>query len=121
MPPKVNEMGGGRLKIDMLNSGAVVKPFSVMDATHSGVLDGNHSVPAYWYGKHRAASLFGTGPCIRHQCRTSSWAGSITAAARRSIDELTQEILKLNVVRLLRLRHADTAARLVQEGAQGSG
>ncbi|MGA7004550.1 MAG: twin-arginine translocation signal domain-containing protein, partial [Pseudolabrys sp.] len=59
---KVNEMGGGRLKIDFLNSGAVVKPFSVMDATHSGVLDGNYSVPAYWYGKHRAASLFGTGP-----------------------------------------------------------
>ena len=46
----------------MLNAGAVVKPFSVMDGVQSGVLDGAHSVPAYWYGKHRAASLFGTGP-----------------------------------------------------------
>ncbi|MGB8042263.1 MAG: twin-arginine translocation signal domain-containing protein, partial [Pseudolabrys sp.] len=33
---KVNEMGGGRLKIDYLNAGAVVKAFSVMDATSSG-------------------------------------------------------------------------------------
>ncbi len=37
----VNEMGGGRLKIDYLNAGAVVKAFSVMDATSQGVLDGN--------------------------------------------------------------------------------
>ena len=59
---KVNTMGGGRLKIDYLNAGAVVKAFSVMDAVHSGVLDAGHTVPAYWYGKHRAASLFGTGP-----------------------------------------------------------
>ena len=29
---KVNAMGGGRLKIDYLNAGAVVKAFSVMDA-----------------------------------------------------------------------------------------
>src|SRR5690606_30823130 len=41
---KVNSMGGGRLKIDFLNAGAVVKPFSVMDATSTGVLDANWSV-----------------------------------------------------------------------------
>jgi hypothetical protein len=34
------------LKIDFLNSGSVVKPFSVMDATSTGVLDGHWSVPA---------------------------------------------------------------------------
>src|SRR3972149_6113680 len=38
---KVNNMGGGRLKINFLNSGSVVKPFSVMDATSTGVLDAN--------------------------------------------------------------------------------
>ncbi|PZN12515.1 MAG: C4-dicarboxylate ABC transporter, partial [Proteobacteria bacterium] len=42
----VNELGEGRLKIDYLNAGAVVKPFSVMDGVHSGVLDGAHSVSA---------------------------------------------------------------------------
>ena len=94
---KVNEMGGGRLKIDFLNSGAVVKPFSVMDATSTGVLDGNWSVPAYWYGKHRAASLFGTGPVYGTNAdQYMSWFyyGGGDALYR----ELTQDILKLNVV-----------------------
>ena len=59
---RVNEMAGGRLKIDYLIAGAVVKPFEVMDATSKGVLDANHSVPVYWYGKSKAASLFGSGP-----------------------------------------------------------
>jgi TRAP-type mannitol/chloroaromatic compound transport system substrate-binding protein len=59
---RVNEMAGGRLRIDFLVGGAVVKPFEVMDATSKGVLDANHSVPVYWYGKSKAASLFGSGP-----------------------------------------------------------
>lgn len=59
---RVNEMAGGRLRIDYLIAGSVVKPFEVMDATSKGVLDGNHSVPVYWYGKSKAASLFGSGP-----------------------------------------------------------
>jgi TRAP-type mannitol/chloroaromatic compound transport system substrate-binding protein len=59
---RVNEMGGGRLRIDYLVAGAVVKPFEVMDATNKGVLDAAHSVPVYWYGKSKAASLFGSGP-----------------------------------------------------------
>jgi TRAP-type mannitol/chloroaromatic compound transport system substrate-binding protein len=59
---RVNAMGGGRLKIEYLVAGAVVKPFSVHDAVSEGVLDAGHTVAAYWYGKHPAASLFGTGP-----------------------------------------------------------
>jgi len=59
---RVNEMAGGRLRIDYLLGGAVVKPFEVMDATSKGVLDASHSVPVYWYGKSKVASLFGSGP-----------------------------------------------------------
>lgn len=59
---RVNEMSGGRLKIDYLVSGAVVKSFQVQDAVHKGVLDGAHGVTVYWYGKSKVASLFGTGP-----------------------------------------------------------
>jgi TRAP-type mannitol/chloroaromatic compound transport system substrate-binding protein len=93
---KVNEMGGGRLKIDYLNAGAVVKAFSVMDATSQGVLDGAHSVPAYWYGKHRAASLFGTGPC--YGTTASNFMGWFYYGGGQALyDELTQKILKLNV------------------------
>lgn len=97
---KVNDMGGGRLKIDYLNAGAVVKPFSVMDGVHSGVLDGCHSVPAYWYGKHRAASLFGTGPAYGFngsQCLGWFWYGG----GQDLYNELTQKVLGLNVVGFL--------------------
>jgi TRAP-type mannitol/chloroaromatic compound transport system substrate-binding protein len=59
---RVNEMSGGRLRIDYLVAGAVVKPFEVMDATSKGVLDASHGVPVYWYGKSKVASLFGSGP-----------------------------------------------------------
>ncbi|MGA8260003.1 MAG: TRAP transporter substrate-binding protein [Arenicellales bacterium] len=59
----VNDMGkGSGLKIDYLSAGAVVKAFEVQDAVHKGILDMGHLVPAYWYGKNKAASLFGTGP-----------------------------------------------------------
>ena len=40
---RVNDMAGGRLRIDYLVGGAVVKPFEVMDATNKGVLDAAHS------------------------------------------------------------------------------
>jgi TRAP-type mannitol/chloroaromatic compound transport system substrate-binding protein len=58
----VNAMAGGSLKINYLVSGAVVKAFQVQDAVSKGVLDAAHSVPVYWYGKSKVASLFGTGP-----------------------------------------------------------
>ncbi|MBZ0138909.1 MAG: twin-arginine translocation signal domain-containing protein, partial [Pseudorhodoplanes sp.] len=59
---RVNAMAGGRLKIDYLVGGAVVHPFQVLDGVHGGQIDGAHTVTVYWYGKHKAASLFGTGP-----------------------------------------------------------
>jgi TRAP-type mannitol/chloroaromatic compound transport system substrate-binding protein len=59
---RVNEMAGGRLRIDYLVAGSVVKPFEVMDATSKGVLDAAHTVAVYWYGKSKVASLFGSGP-----------------------------------------------------------
>ena len=61
---KVEEMAGGRLKIDVLPSGSVVPAFSLMDAIHSGTLDGGHGVAAYWFGKNVGTSLFGTGPAF---------------------------------------------------------
>jgi TRAP-type mannitol/chloroaromatic compound transport system substrate-binding protein len=94
---KVNDMGGGRLKIDYLNAGAVVGAFSVQDAVHQGSLDGAHTVPAYWYGKHRAASLFGTGPA--YGFNASQCLGWIYYGGGQELyDELVQKILNLNIV-----------------------
>jgi TRAP-type mannitol/chloroaromatic compound transport system substrate-binding protein len=59
---KVNDMSGGRLKIEVLPSGAVVKAFDLIDAVAKGTLDGGHGVTAYWYGKNSAMALWGSGP-----------------------------------------------------------
>ena len=50
---RVNKMAEGRLRIDYLTAGAVVKPFEITDAVSKGVLDAGHQVPVYWYGKSK--------------------------------------------------------------------
>ena len=59
---RVNAMAGGRLRLDLLAAGAVVGAFQLLDAVSAGTLDGGHGVPAYWFGKNKAFSLFGTSP-----------------------------------------------------------
>ncbi|HMB47618.1 MAG TPA: TRAP transporter substrate-binding protein [Afifellaceae bacterium] len=61
---RVHAMAGDDLKIDLLAVDSVVKTSQMQDAVHRGVLDAAHYVPAYWYSKSKAASLFGTGPCF---------------------------------------------------------
>lgn len=61
---RVHAMAGSDLKIDLLPVDSVVKTSQMQDAVHRGVLDAAHYVPAYWYSKSKAASLFGTGPCF---------------------------------------------------------
>ncbi|AUN95284.1 TRAP transporter substrate-binding protein [Pseudazoarcus pumilus] len=58
----VNEMSGGRLRLNLLPTSAVVGAFQLQDAVVKGVLDGGHGVAAYWSGKTKAFSLFGTPP-----------------------------------------------------------
>ena len=59
---RVNAMAGGRLRLELLAAGAVVGAFQLLDAVSAGTLDGGHGVPAYWFGKNKAFSLFGTSP-----------------------------------------------------------
>ncbi len=59
---KVNDMAGGRLKIEVLPSGAVVPAFQLLEAVAKGTLDGGHGVVAYHYGKNSALALWGSGP-----------------------------------------------------------
>jgi TRAP-type mannitol/chloroaromatic compound transport system substrate-binding protein len=97
---RVERMSGGRLKIDLLPAGAVVKAFQVMDAVSDGVLDAAHSVPVYWYGKNKAASLFGTGPVFGGSATTMlAWFNG--GGGRELYRELTQDKMGLNVVGLL--------------------
>jgi len=92
---RVNEMAGGRLRIDYLVAGSVVKPFEVMDATSKGVIDAAHTVAVYWYGKSKVASLFGSGPI--NGCDANQMLAWIHRQGTKFYDELVQK-LNLNVV-----------------------
>lgn len=94
---RVNEMAGDRLKIEYLVAGAVVKPFSLQDAVNDGVLDMGHHVTAYWYGKNKAASLFGTSPVWGWNAHQGlAWIHQ--GGGQALYDELVQQVLGLNIV-----------------------
>lgn len=97
---RVEAMSGGRIQVDLLPAGAVVAAFQVMDACNDGILDAAHSVPAYWYGKHKAASLFGTGPCYGGDA-INFLAWFYQGGGDELYRELTQDILGMNVVGMM--------------------
>ncbi len=93
---RVNDMAGGRLKIDYLVSGAVVKAFQLQDAVNKGVLDAGHQVSVYWYGKSKVASLFGTGPVFGQNAHQGlAWINF--GGGQQLYDEL-MKALNLNIV-----------------------
>jgi TRAP-type mannitol/chloroaromatic compound transport system substrate-binding protein len=94
---RVNGMAGGRLRLELLAAGAVVGAFQLLDAVHAGTLDGGHGVSAYWFGKNKAFSLFGTSP---------PWFGDANqllgwfyhGGGQALYNELMHDILRLNAV-----------------------
>ncbi|MFQ3622139.1 MAG: TRAP transporter substrate-binding protein [Acetobacteraceae bacterium] len=94
---RVNDMGGGRLRLELLPAGAVVPAFQLIDAVHTGTLDGGHGVSAYWYGRNRAFSLFGTAPpWFRDANNFLGWF--YYGGGEALYNELIGEILRLGVV-----------------------
>ena len=94
---RVEAMSGGRLKITLYSAGAIVKAFQLQEAVDKGVLDGAHTVTAYWYSKHKAASLFGTGPVFgANALQLLAWIHR--GGGKELYRELVQDILKLNLV-----------------------
>ena len=93
---RVEELSGGRIKIDTQPAGAIVGAFDIIDAVHSGTLDIGHGVPAYWFGKNRAMSLFGTGPSLGMDA--DMILGWIYYGGGQALyDDLVQKTLRLNV------------------------
>lgn len=94
---RVNGMGGGRLRMELLAAGAVVGAFQLLDAVHTGTLDGGHGVSAYWFGRNRAFSLFGTTP---------PWFGNANqflgwfyyGGGQALYRELMHDILRMNAI-----------------------
>jgi TRAP-type mannitol/chloroaromatic compound transport system substrate-binding protein len=93
---RVNDMAGGRLRIDYLVAGAVVHPFQVFDGVHGGQIDAAHTVTVYWYGKHKAASLFGTGPVFGFNANEGlGWIHN--GGGKELFEELQTKVMKVNI------------------------
>lgn len=95
-----DQMSGGRLNIRLLPAGSVVGALEMQDAVISGALDGGHGVTAYWYGKHKAFSLFGTPPPFgwdAHQF-LAWWK---YGGGEELYNELMHDILDLNITGFL--------------------
>ncbi len=98
----VEEMSGGRIKIDALPVNTITNTAGAIDAVHAGTLDGAHHVPAYYYGKDHAVSLFGTGPMMGMSGQmwlSWYWYGG----GQQLYQNLVQTKLKLNVVSFLHM------------------
>jgi TRAP-type mannitol/chloroaromatic compound transport system substrate-binding protein len=96
---RVEQLSGGRLKIEMLPAGTVVGAFEVLDATSKGVIDGAHSAAAYWTGKNKAATLFGPAPGGPFGMDMLDYLGWIYEGGGLDLyREFFQDVLKSNVV-----------------------
>ncbi|HEV7266949.1 MAG TPA: TRAP transporter substrate-binding protein [Falsiroseomonas sp.] len=94
---RVNAMAGGRLRMELLAAGAVVGAFQLIDAVSSGTLDGGHGVSAYWFGKNKAFSLFGTPPAWFYDAN-SYLAWFYYGGGEALYNELISDVLRVNVV-----------------------
>ncbi len=74
----------------------MVHPFQVFDGVHGGQIDAAHTVPVYWYGKHKAASLFGTGPVFGFNANEGlGWIHN--GGGKELFEELQTQIMKVNI------------------------
>ncbi len=96
---KVETMSGGRLKIELLPSGAVVPQGELLDAVHKGILDACNSWPGYWYGKHPAFTLWGSIPGGPFGMNNEDFLGWLYLAdGLKLYNELLQNEMKLDLI-----------------------
>jgi TRAP-type mannitol/chloroaromatic compound transport system substrate-binding protein len=96
----IDKMSNGRLQIEVLPSGAIVKPNEILDAVAKGVLDAGQWWTHYATGKHPAGGLFssplgGSGTGL-DQMNQLAWY--MVGGGRALYLEYYQKILKADVM-----------------------
>jgi TRAP-type mannitol/chloroaromatic compound transport system substrate-binding protein len=93
----VNATAGGRIRLELLPPGAVVRRGGeLQDAVSSGALDGAHGVASNQYEKNKAYSLFTTPPAFGWN--TTQMLGWMRHGGGQELyDELVQKISGKNV------------------------
>jgi TRAP-type mannitol/chloroaromatic compound transport system substrate-binding protein len=95
----IDQMSGGRLKLEVLPVGSVVGFFEVLDAVNRGLLDGGLAWPGLWSGKNSAAGLFGSplgGPFGMGLNEFSAWL--FAGGGQELYNELLQKELRMDTV-----------------------
>ncbi len=96
---RIDQVSGGRIKIEAMPAGQVVPAFEVLDGVHKKVIDGAHTWPGYWVGKNKAAILFTGGPGGPFGMDHMDYLGWMWhGGGLQLFHKFYQETLKLNVV-----------------------
>ena len=69
----VEEMSGGRLKIDVFGAGELVPPFESFEAVSNGIAEIGHGAAYYWAGKVPAAQFFASVPFGMNAQQMNAW------------------------------------------------
>jgi TRAP-type mannitol/chloroaromatic compound transport system substrate-binding protein len=103
MAADIEKMSGGRLKIEVLASGAIVNPFEILDGVNKGVIECGQWWTHYSMGKNPSGSLFssplggaGSGLDLMNHL---SWY--MNGGGRELYVEFYQKILKMDVMPFL--------------------
>ena len=103
MVGNIDRMSAGRLKIEVLPSGAIVAPFEILDGVNKGIIEAGQWWTHYATGKHPAGGLFsapigGAGSGL-DQMNHLSWY--LRGGGRDLYLEYYQKILKADVMPFL--------------------
>jgi len=103
MVADIDKMSGGRLKIEVLASGAIINPFEILDGVNKGVIECGQWWTHYSMGKNPSGSLFssplgGAGSGL-DMMNHLSWY--LNGGGRGLYVEYYQKILKADVMPFL--------------------
>jgi TRAP-type mannitol/chloroaromatic compound transport system substrate-binding protein len=103
MAADIDKMSGGRLKIEVLASGAIVNPFEILDGVNKGIVECGQWWTHYSMGKNPSGSLFssplgGAGSGL-DMMNHLSWY--LNGGGRGLYVEYYQKILKTDVMPFL--------------------
>ncbi len=70
---RINELSGGRLRVEVYGAGELVPALEVFDAVSSGTAQMGHSASYYWRGKVPAAQMFTAVPFGMTTQETNAW------------------------------------------------
>lgn len=99
----VDKMSAGRLKIQVLTSGAIVNPTEILDATNKGLVDAGQWWTHYATGKHPAGGLFSSplGGCGSGLDQMAHLAWYTRGGGRELYLEYYAKMLKTDVMPFL--------------------